>query len=65
MSTSGLAPGMWVQHPDEPDWGRGQIQSVDRHRVTVNFTHAGKRTINAMVISLRVDVPSVAAHEID
>ena len=65
MSTIGLAPGMWVQHPDEPDWGRGQIQSVDRHRVTVNFTHAGKRTINAMVISLRVDVSPDAIDYID
>lgn len=65
MSTSGLAPGMWVQHPDEPDWGRGQIQSVDRHRVTVNFTHAGKRTINAMVISLRVDASPDAIDELD
>ncbi len=23
-----IVPGAWVRHPDRPDWGRGQIQSV-------------------------------------
>ena len=50
--SSDFAPGTWVLHPDQPDWGRGQVQSVDGHRVTVNFTHAGKRTINIRVIPL-------------
>ena len=49
---SDLAPGMLVRHPDREDWGLGQVQSVDGHRVTVNFVHAGKTLINTAVIAL-------------
>jgi hypothetical protein len=41
-----LEPGVLVRHPDRPDWGLGQVQSVDGHRVTVNFDEAGKQTID-------------------
>jgi hypothetical protein len=37
-----LTPGAFVRHPDRPDWGIGQIQSVTGARVTVNFEGAGK-----------------------
>ncbi|MDD3443964.1 MAG: DUF3553 domain-containing protein [Zavarzinia sp.] len=47
-----LVPGDHVRHPREPDWGLGQVQSVVGSRVTVNFEHAGKRTINVAVIDL-------------
>jgi hypothetical protein len=47
-----LSPGMWVRHPDQPGWGVGQVQSVDGHRVTVNFEEAGKVLINADVVVL-------------
>ncbi len=47
-----LAPGMRVRHPGQPDWGLGQVQSVDGARVTVNFEHAGKLLINAEIVSL-------------
>ena len=53
-----FAPGDWVTHPTEPDWGTGQVQSVDRHRVTVNFPHAGKRTINTDIVSLQSEHPA-------
>jgi FKBP-type peptidyl-prolyl cis-trans isomerase 2 len=49
-----LEPGQRVRHPDRPDWGDGQVQSVDGARVTVNFAHAGKVLINARVVSLQV-----------
>ena len=54
-----LAPGMRVRHPGQPDWGLGQVQSVDGARVTVNFEHAGKLLINAEIVSLQVvdDLP--------
>lgn len=45
-------PGQLVSHPDRPDWGVGQVQSVVAGRVTVNFEHAGKRTINAALVDL-------------
>ncbi len=47
-----LAPGDWVRHPGEPDWGLGQVQSVAGARVTVNFEDAGKRLINAELVFL-------------
>jgi hypothetical protein len=49
-----LVPGVRVRHPQEPDWGLGQVQSVVGLRVTVNFEHAGKRLINAAVIALEI-----------
>ncbi len=47
-----LEPGQWVRHPGQPDWGTGQVQSVVGHRVTVNFTHAGKVLVNTAVVTL-------------
>jgi len=47
-----LVPGTFVRHPTEQGWGLGQVQSVDGHRVTVNFENAGKRLINSAVITL-------------
>jgi hypothetical protein len=41
-----------VRHPDQPDWGLGQVQSVIGHRVTVNFEDAGKQTINTQRVTL-------------
>jgi hypothetical protein len=52
-----IVPGAIVRHPDQPDWGLGQVQSAIGTRVTVNFEHAGKVVINAAVISLSVVDP--------
>jgi len=51
-----LSPGDYVRHPSE-DWGLGQVQSVDGHRITCNFEHRGKVTINAEVIELTLADP--------
>ncbi len=47
-----LAPGEFVRHPQRPDWGLGQIQSMIGHRITVNFENAGKVVIDGTVIEL-------------
>ena len=47
-----LAPGNLVRHPACPEWGLGQVQSVDGDRVTVNFEHAGKQLIKTSVVGL-------------
>ena len=47
-----ILPGQWVHHPDRPDWGRGQIQSVVGGRITVNFEHAGKLLIDGHTVQL-------------
>jgi FKBP-type peptidyl-prolyl cis-trans isomerase 2 len=49
-----IEPGMRVRHPNQPDWGTGQVQSVIGDRITVNFEHAGKVLINAAVIDLQI-----------
>ena len=51
-SPSALSPGDFVRHPDRPDWGRGQIQSMIGHRITVNFENAGKVLIDGTVVEL-------------
>lgn len=48
-----LEPGMYVEHPDRPEWGRGQVQSAIGDRVTVNFEEAGKQVIRASLVVLR------------
>jgi len=53
-----LVPGDFVRHPDQPDWGLGQVQSVVGNRVTVNFENAGKRLINVTVVPLVDAAPS-------
>lgn len=47
-----LEPGMLVRHPQEPDWGIGQVQSNIAGRITVNFEHAGKVVIDGKRIDL-------------
>lgn len=49
-----LVPGAVVRHPGRPDWGLGQVQSVDGDRITVNFEDAGKQLIRNDVIGLVV-----------
>ena len=50
--------GDFVAHPDQPDWGMGQVQSIVGTNVTVNFEHVGKQMINCQIIDL-VKVTSV------
>ena len=45
-------PGDYVICPNNKGWGIGQIQSIIRNRVTVNFQHSGKKVINSDNIRL-------------
>ncbi len=47
-----LEPGVLVRHPTQDDWGLGQVQSVAKNKVTVNFENAGKQVIDADVVRL-------------
>ena len=47
-----LEPGMLVRHPERPDWGLGQVQSMIGKRITVNFEHAGKVVIDGSRVLL-------------
>ena len=52
-----LEPGVLVRHPGQPDWGVGQVQSIDDHRVTVTFEDAGKRVIDVRNVALDYIAP--------
>lgn len=47
-----LEPGMFVRHPDQPDWGLGQVQSNIGGKVTVNFENEGKVVIDGVRVAL-------------
>lgn len=53
-----LEVGAFVRHPGAPDWGRGQVQSIIRDRITVNFEHAGKVVIDGSRVALDPDLPA-------
>jgi len=45
-------PGDYVINPNNSSWGIGQIQSIIRNKVTVNFENVGKKVINSQKIIL-------------
>jgi hypothetical protein len=49
-----LEPGMLVQHPSQPDWGTGQVQSNIDGKITVNFRDAGKVVIDGKTVMLLI-----------
>ena len=46
-------PGDFVINPKNKNWGIGQIQSVIKNKVTVNFENVGKKVINSNNIVLK------------
>ena len=45
-------PGDKVINPANKNWGIGQVQSIIREKVTVNFENVGKKVINSKNIEL-------------
>ena len=50
-----LTPGMLVRHPQQPDWGVGQVQSNVSGKITVNFRDKGKVVIDSFRVGLMPD----------
>ena len=46
-------PGDKVINPSDKSWGIGQVQSIIKDKVTVNFENVGKKVINAENIELK------------
>ena len=46
-------PGDKVINPLNKQWGIGQVQSIIKEKVTVNFENVGKKVINSSNILLR------------
>ncbi len=45
-------PGDKVINPSNKDWGIGQVQSIIKEKVTVNFENVGKKVINVENVEL-------------
>ena len=45
-------PGDKVVNPNNKEWGIGQIQSIIKEKITVNFENVGKKVINGNIIIL-------------
>ena len=46
-------PGDKVFNPFNKNWGIGQVQSIIKDKITVNFQNVGKKVINANNIQLK------------
>tara|TARA_B100000963_G_C22548706_1_gene635700 strand:+ start:551 stop:727 length:177 start_codon:yes stop_codon:yes gene_type:complete len=46
-------PGDKVYNPNNKEWGIGQVQSIIKQKVTVNFENVGKKVINTNNIELK------------
>jgi len=46
-------PGDKVINPSNKEWGIGQVQSIIKDKITVNFQNVGKKVINADNIELK------------
>ena len=46
-------PGDKVINPAAKEWGMGQVQSIIKGKVTVNFQNVGKKVINSNNIELK------------
>ena len=44
-------PGGKVTYPQKKEWGIGQVQSISKDKVTVNFENVGKKVINAKTLN--------------
>ena len=47
-----FTPGDYVINPNQKDWGIGQVQSIIKNKVTVNFQNQGKQVINGEIVIL-------------
>ena len=45
-------PGDKVFNPQNKDWGIGQVQSIIKNKITVNFHNVGKKVILAEYLNL-------------
>ena len=46
-------PGDKVYNPSNEEWGIGQVQSIIKEKVTINFQNVGKKVINSNNIELK------------
>ncbi|PPR79794.1 MAG: hypothetical protein CFH01_00196 [Alphaproteobacteria bacterium MarineAlpha2_Bin1] len=49
-----IYPGTYVINKKNTEWGIGQVQTIVKNKVTVNFENAGKLVINTEVVKLDI-----------
>ena len=47
-----FTPGDYVINHLQKNWGIGQVQSIIKNKVTVNFQNEGKQVINGEIVLL-------------
>ena len=47
-----FTPGDYVINPNQKEWGIGQVQSIIKNKVTINFQNQGKQVINGEIVIL-------------
>ena len=47
-----FTPGDYVINPLQKGWGIGQVQSIIKNKITVNFQNQGKQVINGEIVTL-------------
>ena len=45
-------PGDYVTNPNNKEWGIGQVQSIIKNKITVNFQNFGKQGIDLNIVTL-------------
>lgn len=48
-----LEPGDYVINQKQKNWGVGQVQSIIKNKITVNFQEQGKVVINSDLVELK------------
>ena len=51
---SEITPGMYVINKANKNWGIGQVQSIIKEIITINFEHVGKKVININNVPLKI-----------
>ena len=51
---SEITPGMYVINKANKNWGIGQVQSIIKEIITINFEHVGKKVINIKKIPIKI-----------
>lgn len=49
-----FTPGTIIRLENTPDWGLGFVQSCIGHRLTANFEHNGKVTIDIRHVAIQI-----------
>lgn len=53
MNYFDFEPGDYVVNQKQKNWGVGQVQSIIKNKITINFQEQGKVVINSDLVELK------------